>query len=131
MLVMRTSEDPTDSVGEFISTQQPIGLHLLALAVHPFGLDGVQPRTLFRQKAACDPHSSFAAALLNLTIMFSEPSSHLAAYVPGSVVPDENQHFLEAAASRFSQHHERNCVVMLLTGRPSTNLSHASSSSGR
>src|SRR5215203_1486615 len=92
MLVMRTTEDPTDSVGEFISTQQPIGLDHLALAVYPFGLYGVQPRTLFRQKAAYDPHSSFAAALLNLTVMFSEPSSHLAAYVPGSVVPDENQH---------------------------------------
>src|SRR5215204_4339379 len=97
MLVMRTTEDPTDSVGEFISTQQPIGLDHLALAVYPFGLYDVQPRTLFRQKAAYDPHS--AAALLNLTVMFSEPSSQMAAYVPGSVVPDENQHFL--LASRF------------------------------
>ena len=93
---MRTTEDPTDSVGEFISTQQPIGLDHLALAVYPFGLDGVQPRTLFRQKAAYDPHS--AAALLNLTVMSSEPPSNLAAYVPGSVVPNENQHFL---AGRF------------------------------
>ena len=32
--------------------------------------------------------------------------------------------------SSFLQHHLKNCVVTLLTGRPSTNLSHIFSSSG-
>jgi hypothetical protein len=107
MLVMRTIENLTDSVGEFVSAEQSVGLDHLAFAVYPFGLDGVQPRTLLGQKAACDPHS--AAALLNLTVMFSCPSSHLAAYVPGSVVPNENQHFLAGRFKVFAAPREKLC----------------------
>jgi hypothetical protein len=46
MLVVRTTEDATDSVGEFIGAKQTPGLYNLALAVNPFGLDRVEPRTL-------------------------------------------------------------------------------------
>ena len=129
MLVMRTIENLTDPVGEFVSAEQSVGLYNLALAVDPFGLDGVKPRTPFWQKAAYDPHS--AAALFDTAVMFSEPSSELAAYVPARVVPDERTNTFLPISSSFSQHHERNRVVMELTGRPSTNLSHVSSSSGR
>src|SRR5215218_6030923 len=130
MLVMRTTEDPTDSVGKFVSTHQPIGLDHLALAVYPFGLDGVKPRTLFRQKAAYDPHSGFAPALF-LTSRLCFPS-HLLTWrlMCQEALSQMRTNTFLPAAPRFSQHHKRNCVVMLLTGRPSTNLSHVSSSSG-
>src|SRR3712207_5031280 len=96
MLIMRTTEDPTDPVGELISAQQTVGLYHLPLAVRPLRLDGVQPRTLLGQKTAYDPHSF--AAVSDLAVVPSEPSSDLAAYVPAGVVPDEKQNLL---ASRF------------------------------
>lgn len=52
MLVVRTIENPSYPICEFVSSKKPIGLYNLALAVYPLGLYGVQPRTLFRQKAA-------------------------------------------------------------------------------
>src|SRR5215208_1535911 len=107
MLVMRTIENLTDPVGEFVSAEQSVGLYNLALAVDPFGLDGVKPRTPFWQKAAYDPHS--AAALFDLTVMFSEPSSELAAYVPARVVPDENQHFLADLFELFAAPRKKPC----------------------
>ena len=92
MLVMRTTENPAYPLGKLVSAKHSVGLYHLALAMHPFGLDRVEPRALLGQKAAHDPHPS--PALLDLSVVFPEPSSHLAAYVPGSVVPDENQHLL-------------------------------------
>src|SRR5215213_10169405 len=92
MLVMRTTENLTDSVGELVSTEQPFGLCNLALAVYPLGLYGVQPRTFFRQKAAYDPHSF--PTLFDFSVMPSEPASDLPGDVPGGVVPDEEQNLL-------------------------------------
>src|SRR5215208_1958581 len=94
MLVMRTTEDPTDPIRELVSSQQPVGLHDLALSVYPLWLDGVQPRTLLGQKTTHDPHPSFAAALLDFSVVSSEPAPHLPGDVPGSVVPDENHGLL-------------------------------------
>src|SRR3712207_9323982 len=83
---MRTTENPAYPLGKLVSAKHSVGLYHLALAMHPFGLDRVEPRALLGQKAAHDPHPS--PALLDLSVVFLEPSSHLAAYVPGSVVPD-------------------------------------------
>jgi hypothetical protein len=58
MLVMRTIEAPTYSVGEFVDSEQTVWFDDLALAVNPLGFYGVQPRTLLGQKAADDPHST-------------------------------------------------------------------------
>src|SRR5688572_1438800 len=71
-------------------------LRPLALAVYPFGLDGVQPRTLLRKKATHDPYS--ASALLDFSVVPSEPPSDLPGDMPTGVIPDEKQHSL---ASRF------------------------------
>lgn len=105
MLVMRTIKDPTDPLGEFVSPQQTVGLDDLALSVNPLGLYGVKPRTLLGQKAAYNPHS--AATLFDLTVMFAEPSFHLAAYVPACVVPDENQYFLASSFELFTAPREK------------------------
>jgi len=50
MLVMRTAEDPTDPIGKLVSSQQSIGLDHFTLAMNPFGLYSVQPRTPPGQK---------------------------------------------------------------------------------
>jgi hypothetical protein len=92
MLVVRTTERPAHPVGQFIRAQQSIELHDLALAMNPFGLDGVQPRALLRQKATDDPYPT--AALLDFSIVFAEPSSDLPGDVPACVVPDEKKGLL-------------------------------------
>src|SRR5918998_1176923 len=92
MLVMRTTQDSANSVGEFVSPQQSVGFDDLALAVNPFRLDGIEPRTLLGQKAAYDPHPF--AAVLDAAVLLSQPAPHLFGDVPAGVVPDEKQHFL-------------------------------------
>src|SRR5215211_7424010 len=90
MLVMRTTKDPANSVGELVSSQQSVGFYDLALAVYPLGLYGIEPRTLLGQQAAHYPNS--APALLDFSVVRSEPAPDLFGDVPARVVPDENQH---------------------------------------
>src|SRR5215213_3004181 len=102
MLVMRTPEDPTHSVSEFVSTKQFVGLDDFALAVNPLRLDRIEPRTLLGQKATYNPHSSFSSALFDFSVVLAEPSPRLTAYMPARVVPDENQHFLASRLELFA-----------------------------
>jgi hypothetical protein len=90
MLVMRTTKYPAYSVCKLISSKQTVRLYHLALAMYPFGFYGVKPRALFRQQAAYDPHST--AAVLDFSVVFSEPAPDLFRDVPASVVPDQEQH---------------------------------------
>src|SRR5215204_1969618 len=92
MLVMRATKAPTDPLGEFIRSQQTVGLYNLSLAMNPFGLYGVQPRTLLGKQATHDPHS--APALLNFSVVPSQPSPDLPGDLPTGVVPDENHDLL-------------------------------------
>src|SRR4051812_253088 len=61
-----------------------------AFAVQPLGLDRVEPRALARQPA--DQEAAAAAGLLDRAIARPDPVPHLAADVPGGVVPDQDQH---------------------------------------
>jgi hypothetical protein len=90
MLVMRTIKYPANSFGELVSSQQTVGFYDLALGVYPLGLYGIEPRTLLGQKAAHYPHS--APAVLDFSVVRSEPAPDLFGDVPAGVVPDENQH---------------------------------------
>src|SRR5829696_6907092 len=100
MLVMRATEHPAHPLGELVRSQEAVGLDDLALGVDPLGLDGVQPRALLRQKAAHDPHP--LSALLDAAVVGTEPAPDLAAYVPGSVVPDEQQDLLAGRSELFA-----------------------------
>jgi hypothetical protein len=91
MLVVRTTEDPADPLGELVSSQKTLGLDHFALAVNPFGFDGVQPRTLLGQRAAHDPHSGLASTVFDLAVMFPEPAPDLLGDMPACVVPDKEQ----------------------------------------
>src|SRR5918994_1637638 len=92
MLVMWTTKYPANSVCELVSSQQSVGFYDLALAMYPLRLYGIEPRTLLGQQAAHDPHS--ALALLNFSVVRTEPAPDLFGDVPAGVVPDENQHLL-------------------------------------
>src|SRR5215208_5885398 len=90
MLVVRTSECRADSLGQLVGSKQPLRLYNLALAVDPLGLYRIEPRALFWQQAAYDPHSSFAAAPFNLSVVRGDPLSNLFGDVPACVVPDQH-----------------------------------------
>src|SRR5215207_9100813 len=106
MLIMRTTEDPTDPIRKLIRSKQPLWLDDLALAVYPLRLYGVQPRTLLRKKAADDPHS--LAALFDLAVMFSEPPPELPGDVPACALSQMSSRIFLPTAWSFSQHHPRN-----------------------
>jgi hypothetical protein len=92
MLVMRTSENPANPLCEFVGAKHTVGLYNLTLAMNPLGLYRVEPRALFRQKAAYDPHSF--AAFFDLAVVRTEPAPDLFGDIPppACVVPDEKQY---------------------------------------
>src|SRR5215208_485219 len=92
MLLMRTTEDPADSVGELISSKQSLGLDHLSLAVHPLRFYGVKPRTLLGQEAHHDAYST--AAVFDLLVVSCNPTTHELALVPGGIVPDKKHSLL-------------------------------------
>ena len=100
MLVVRTIEDTTNPVGEFVSSQQSVRLDHFPLAVYPLGLDGVEPRTLFGQQTTYDPHSF--AALLDCSVMPSEPAPDFLGDMPTGVVPDEDHGLLAYSFELFT-----------------------------
>src|SRR5690348_16143253 len=60
--------------------------------MHPFGFDGIEPGTLFRQKQREDAHA-FARSL-DLLVMLTNPGAHKLAVMPGGIIPDEQpRHF--------------------------------------
>src|SRR5215210_463554 len=100
MLVMRTIEDTTNPLGQLVSSQRiALGLDHFTLTVYPLGFYDVKPRTLFGQKAAYDPHP--ASALLEFSVVRSEPAPDLFGDMPRGVVPDENQHLLAESFELF------------------------------
>jgi hypothetical protein len=127
MLVVRTTEDPANSVGELVSSQQSVGFYDLALAVYPLGLYVALSHGLClgsRQLTILTPRP------LVFTSRLCFPSQRLTSLEMCQLALSQmRSSTLLPAASSFSQHHERNRVVMELTGLPSTNLNHVSSSS--
>src|SRR5215210_2013637 len=90
MLVMRTVEDRAYSFGQLVSREQPVRLYDLALAMNPLGLHRVEPRALGGQKAAYDPHSGFASAVFDFSVVRGDPLFDLFRDVPACVLPDQN-----------------------------------------
>src|SRR5215207_9100585 len=109
MLVVRTTEDPADSVGELISAKQSPGLCNLAFAVDPLGLYSIEPRALGGQQARYYPNPM--AACFDTAVVGSDPVTHLSALVPACLVPDQEQGLLASRLESLWQHHSRNCVV--------------------
>src|SRR5829696_633837 len=129
MLVMRTTEDPTDPIRKLVGSKQPVWLDDLALAVYThLGSMALSHGLCFgrRQLTILTPRP------LSLTSRLCLPSQRLTSLETCQLALSQmRSRTLLPAASSLSQHHERNRVVMELTGLPSTNLNHVSSSSGR
>ena len=91
MLVVRTTEDPADPICELISAEQSLRRCDFAFAMNPLGLDRIEPRALGRQKAGNYAHPSFATIVFDFSVVGGDPASHLSAFVPGGIVPDQKQ----------------------------------------
>ncbi len=50
MRFIRTAKIGTDPLGQLASDQQPVVLDHVALGMHPFGFDGIEPGTLGGQQ---------------------------------------------------------------------------------
>src|SRR5215213_11562798 len=125
---MRTVEDRADPICQLVGREQPVGLYDLALAMDPLGLHRVEPRALFGQKAAYDPHS--LATVFGLTVVRSDPLCDLFGDVPGSVVPDQHPYTLARRLKLLAAPRKEAGGVMELTGLPSTKRTHTFSNSG-
>src|SRR5215207_452704 len=90
MLVVRTLECRADPLGQLVGTEQTRWLDHLAFAVNPFGLDRVEPRALLGQQTSDDPHST--TTLFDFSVVRTDPTPDLTAYVPAGVVPDQHPH---------------------------------------
>src|SRR5215213_26064 len=97
MLVMRTIEDTTNPLGELVSAQRiiAVGLNHFSLAVYPLGFYGVQPRAVFGQQAAYDPHSF--STLFDLAVVSSAPAPDPFGDVARDVAPDGGQNVASAS----------------------------------
>src|SRR5207253_328286 len=58
MSFVGTPEGGTDPLLQLLGGEQARRFDHLALAVHPLGLDGIQPGALDRQRADHDPHAA-------------------------------------------------------------------------
>jgi hypothetical protein len=114
MLVVRTSECRADPFCQLVGTEHSIRLYNLALGVYPLGLDRIEPRALFGQKAAYDPHS--CDAVFDLAVVRGDPPSYLFRDVPGSVVPDQHPYTLAGCLQLLAAPTKKERVVMRSPG---------------
>lgn len=83
------AEAVIDAAFELGGAQQPVGLGHSTLAVYPLGFDGVEPGALLRQQARQDADAPTTP--LDAPVMLLYPLAHRPAYVPGGVIPHQQQ----------------------------------------
>src|SRR5829696_7913308 len=92
MRLMDTVEGSTDSIGELVSSKQPLGLNYLPLAMNPLRLYCVEPRTFGGQQTWHYPYP--LAAGFDLAVVGVDPLSQLMALMRACVVPNKEQSLL-------------------------------------
>jgi hypothetical protein len=92
MIVVRTLKGGTDSFGQLVGREKPVSLYNPSFAMNPLGLHRIEPRALFGQQAAYDPHPF--STPFDRPVVRVDPLSHFMAYVPACVVPNQHPHLL-------------------------------------
>src|SRR5947207_2788837 len=87
MSLVRTVKVGTDPLGKLASREQSIGFNDSALAMHPLGLDGIEPGTFRREQKGQDAYAF--ALLLDLLVVLAYPGAHDQALMPGGIIPDQ------------------------------------------
>lgn len=78
-----------DALGELVRGQQTCRLGDRSFAMHPLGLNRVQPGALARQEAGNEAYT--LSSSLHLAIVRAEPLPDVLALVPGGIVPNQEQ----------------------------------------
>jgi hypothetical protein len=89
MCFMMTSIGGTDPGFQFRSAQQAIGFRDGPLAMDPFGLNRVEPRTFAGQLT--DDNAYPGRTPLDLLMVLTQPALYGVTAVPRGVVPDQQQ----------------------------------------
>src|SRR5829696_5245328 len=107
MFFVITAEEPANPLSELVSTGHSLGLNYLAFAVNPLGLDRIEPRAPGGQQTRhyADP----TAPILDLAVLGGDPLSHLSAFVPACVVPDQEQSLLASRLEPLATPPEKLC----------------------
>src|SRR6266849_4604498 len=87
MRFIRTAKVGADALGQLAGGKPTIVLDYVALGMHPFGFDGIEPGTLGRQQERQNAHTF--ARLFDLLIVLANPATHRLTFVPGGVIPDQ------------------------------------------
>jgi len=90
MIFVSTSKRLTDSLHQFLCGQDALRFNDAVFAMHPHGLDRIQPRTLDGQRTYDQAHP--CALALNLLVMGVQPTLHGGTEMPRGIVPDQGQH---------------------------------------
>src|SRR5215210_5163876 len=127
MLVMQTVEGRTGAICQLPGGEQAVGFHYPSLPCTHLGSIGLSHGLFFgsRQLMILTP-----LPLALTRRLWEAIHSRTSLEVCQLALSQIKTQTLLPATSSFWQHHLKNCVVTLLTGRPSTNLSHIFSSSG-
>lgn len=89
MWFMRTSEMGTDTVSQFLCSEQADRLDHVAFAMPPVGFNRVEPGTLGGQRTDDEAHA--LALLAHLSVVRLDPVAYFFADVPGAIIPDQQQ----------------------------------------
>src|SRR2546421_11327169 len=87
MSVIGTLKVSTDPLGKLLGRKQAVGFDHLALAMNPFGFNGVEPGALGGQQERQNAYAF--SLLLNLLVVLTDPGPYSQTFVPGSVIPNE------------------------------------------
>src|SRR5256886_10588973 len=82
-----TSKVGTDTFSQLASSKQAIKFDHVALGMHPFGFDGIEPGARLWQQEGQNPNA--VAGLLDLLVVLADPGSHGLALMPGGIIPDQ------------------------------------------
>ena len=74
MSFVRTVKVGTDPLGKLASREQLVGFNNSALAMQPFGLDGIEPGTFRREQKGQDADAF--ALLFDLLVVLAYPGAH-------------------------------------------------------
>src|SRR6266568_7308567 len=87
MRFIRTAKVGTDPFCQLASGQQAIMLDHVALGMHPFGFNGIEPGTFGGQQERQNPHAF--TGLLDLLVVLAYPGAHGLTLMPGGIIPDQ------------------------------------------
>ena len=85
MRFIGTAKMSTHALSQLLRRKQPVGFHHGTLAMHPLGLNRVEPRTFAGQVARQDAHAP--ALSFHLGIVGTDPGAHELAHMKGGHYP--------------------------------------------